>query len=154
MKLLDLFSGAGGAAQGYHQAGFEVMGVDIKRQPNFPFSFIQADALDMLDDLEFLQQFDVIAASPPCQAYSIMRAVSARHGRPHPQLIEPVRAKLEKTGLPYVIENVIGAPLKNAVVLCGAMFGLRTYRHRLFESNLLLLSSACRHLHKAKTCRQ
>lgn len=154
MKLLDLFCGAGGAAQGYHQAGFDVTGVDIKHQPRYPFSFIQADALGMLDDTEFLQQFDVIHASPPCQPYSIMKAVTARHGRQHPQLIEPVREKPDRAGLPYVIENVIGAPMKNAIVLCGAMFGLRTYRHRIFESNLLLLSSPCKHLHNHKTAKQ
>lgn len=154
MKLLDLFCGAGGAAMGYHRAGFEVMGVDINRQPRYPFSFLQADALAMLDDCDFLRQFDVIHASPPCQAYSITKAVTAKYGREHPKLIEPVREKLAQTGRWYVIENVMGAPLRCAIVLCGAQFGLRTYRHRVFESNLLLLSSPCKHLHKAKTCRQ
>lgn len=152
MKLLDLFCGAGGAAMGYHRAGFDVVGVDINRQPRYPFSFLQADALAMLDDAEFLQQFDVVHASPPCQAYSIMRAVTGQ--KDHPRLIEPIREKLEKAGPIWVIENVMGSPLRWAIVLCGAQFGLRTYRHRAFESNVLLLSSPCKHLHKLKTGRQ
>lgn len=132
-KLLDLFCGAGGAGAGYRQAGFEVVGVDIRPQPNYPFRFIQADALKL--DPKFMATFDAIHASPPCQSYSDL---AKRNGNGHewPRLIEPVREMLVDTGLPYVIENVDGAPLRNPAVLCGTMFkGLRVIRHRLFESN-------------------
>lgn len=132
-KLLDLFCCAGGAAVGYWRAGFEVTGVDIYPQPNYPFEFVQADALAL--DGDFLQGFDAIHASPPCQAYSDL---AARNGNADdwPQLIEPVRELLKSTGLPYVIENVDGAPLEDPAVLCGTMFSeLRVLRHRLFETN-------------------
>ncbi len=131
--LLDLFCCAGGSAMGYSQAGFEVIGVDIDPQPRFPFQFIQADALQLRP--KFLALFDAIHASPPCQSYSDL---AKRNGNGHmwPRLIEPVREMLIRTGLPYVIENVEGAPLINPTVLCGTMFpGLRVLRHRLFESN-------------------
>lgn len=132
-KLLDLFCCAGGAAMGYHRAGFDVVGVDIRDQPNYPFDFIQGDALD-LDD-SFMAQFDAIHASPPCQAYSVT-AKRTGMGSNWPTLIGPTRRTLQETGLPYVIENVVGAPLKNPVVLCGTMFpNLRVIRHRLFEAN-------------------
>lgn len=136
MKLLDLFCCSGGAGMGYALAGFDVTGVDIDPQPRYPFKFIQADVLDL--PLDFLMQFDVIHASPPCQAYSLAQRINKNS---HPELIEPVRAMLKASGKPYVIENVEGAPLHNPVLLCGAMFaGLRTYRHRLFESNVPLIS--------------
>ena len=130
MKLLDLFSGAGGAAVGYHRAGFEVTGVDIVHQPRYPFTFIQADALTFP-----LAGFDAIHASPPCQGYS--RQANCRPGLKdrYPRLIEPVRDRLRESGLPYVIENVEGAPLENPRMLCGWMFGYPVYRHRLFETN-------------------
>lgn len=137
-RILDLFCCAGGAATGYVNAGFEVVGVDIAPQPNFPFDFYQADALTL--DPEFLASFDAIHASPPCQSYSDL---AKRNGNGHmwPRLIEPVREMLIRTGLPYIIENVEGAPLLNPVILCGTMFpGLRVLRHRLFEANFLLLS--------------
>lgn len=133
MKLLDLFCCAGGAALGYHRAGFDVTGIDINPQPNYPFVFFQGSALELPD--EFLMQFDAIHASPPCQSYSDL---AKRNGNADawPRLVEPVREMLEKTGLPYVIENVEGAPLENPIVLCGTMFpGLRVIRHRLFETN-------------------
>jgi DNA (cytosine-5)-methyltransferase 1 len=136
-KLLDLFCCAGGVAAGYARAGFEVVGVDIKPQRNFPFEFVQADALTL--PMGFLQSFDAIHASPPCQSYSDL---AKRNGNAHewPRLIEPVREMLIKTGKPYVIENVEGAPLLNPAVLCGTMFkGLRVLRHRLFESNFLII---------------
>jgi DNA (cytosine-5)-methyltransferase 1 len=137
-RLLDLFCGAGGVAVGYSRAGFEVIGVDLRPQPNFPFQFIQADALSM--NAEFLASFDAIHASPPCQAYSDL-AKRNRNGDKWPKLIEPVRGMLSETGLPYVIENVEGAPLRNPTVLCGTMFkGLRVIRHRLFESNFFIMS--------------
>jgi len=130
-RLLDLFCCAGGASTGYARAGFEVVGVDIERQPHYPFPFIRCDVLDM--DPRFLATFDVIAASPPCQSYTdLARRNNTVHK--HPRLIEPVRAMLKSVGRPYIIENVEGAPLLNPVVLCGTMFPpLRVLRHRLFE---------------------
>ncbi len=136
LRLLDLFCGAGGAAVGYHQMGFEVVGVDIAPQPNFPFAFIQADVLGLQP--AFLAAFDAIHASPPCQAYSDLAARN-RNGDAWPKLIEPVRDMLVAIGKPYVIENVEGAPLRDYVVLCGTMFpGLRVLRHRLFEANFAM----------------
>lgn len=135
-RLLDLFCCAGGAAMGYRRAGFDVVGVDITNQPNFPFEFIQADALSL--SMKFLKSFDVIHASPPCQSYSDL-AKRNKNAHEWPRLIEPTRNLLQRTGLPYVIENVEGAPIKNPIVLCGTMFpGLRVIRHRLFESNVAL----------------
>ncbi len=133
-RILDLFCCAGGAAMGYYRAGFDVVGVDIDPQPNYPFAFIQADALTLDSDL--LDSFDAIHASPPCQSYSDL---AKRNGNAHewPRLIEPVREMLVRTGKPYIIENVEGAPLIDPVVLCGTMFeDLRVIRHRLFESDL------------------
>ncbi|MDE8346938.1 MAG: DNA cytosine methyltransferase [Acidocella sp.] len=136
-KLLDLFCCAGGAAKGYQDAGFEVVGVDIDPQPNFPYRFIQSDALSLSS--EFLGRFDAIHASPPCQAYSDL-AKRNRNADAWPRLIDPVRDMLIKTGLPYIIENVEGAPLQNPVILCGTMFpGLRVLRHRLFETNFSVI---------------
>ncbi|MGV9673359.1 DNA cytosine methyltransferase [Gordonia sp. NPDC003504] len=135
-RLLDLFCCAGGAGMGYYRAGFEVVGVDLDPQPNYPFEFIQADALAL--DRDFLGEFDAIHASPPCQSYSDL---AKRNGNGHtwPRLIEPVRNMLVATGLPWIIENVEGAPLIAPVVLCGTMFDeLRVIRHRLFESNVEL----------------
>lgn len=138
LKLLDLFCCQGGASAGYVNAGFLVHGVDIDPQPRYPYPFTQADALTHLADLirtGDIGQYHAVHASPPCQAHSNAQRIQ---GRDHPELIEPVRELLDQTGLPYVIENVPGAPLKDPMELCGAMFGLRTYRHRLFESNVPL----------------
>lgn len=126
-KLLDLYSGAGGAAYGYHLAGFEdITGVDIAPQKHYPFRFVQADALEYL--AEHRREYDAIHASPPCQAY-----VDSANKSKHPRLIEPTRECLRQSGLPWVIENVDCAPLVNPLLLCGTMFGLRVIRHRLFE---------------------
>jgi len=134
-KLLDLFCGAGGAAMGYERAGFEVVGVDIKPQPHYPFEFHQADALSYP-----LDGFNVIHASPPCQAY-----VNLSNGK-HPKLIEPIRTRLQNNRTLYVIENVCSAPLENPILLCGSHFGLGVRRHRLFESpGLFLLNPDCNH---------
>lgn len=136
-RLLDLFCGAGGASEGYARAGFEVVGVDIAPQPHYPFEFVQADALDVLagtaSGLRFRNfRIDAIHASPPCQRFSSM---TGRWGREeeHPDLIWPIREMVASTGLPYVIENVVGAPLENPICLCGRSFGLPVRRHRLFE---------------------
>lgn len=140
-RLLDLFCGAGGASVGYYRAGFEVVGMDIKTQRHYPFAFIQADALNLSIDLE---KFDAIHASPPCQAYS---AATPRQAKSHhPDLIPHVRNLLENSRKAYVIENVVGSPLKG-IILCGTMFGLKDEseniwlrRHRVFESSILLMS--------------
>jgi DNA (cytosine-5)-methyltransferase 1 len=135
-RLLDLFCGAGGAAMGYHRAGFEVVGVDIKPQPHYPFEFHQADALTYP-----LDGFDAYHASPPCQAYSVTR----NRSKDYPDLVGVTRQVLACTCKPYVIENVMGAPLRNPIKLCGSSFLLNVWRHRLFESNILLLRPQCRH---------
>ena len=129
MKLLDLFCGAGGCGMGYHRAGFEVVGVDINPQPNYPFAFVQGDALNPPVDL---QSFDVIHASPPCQRYS--SAVLIKNRSKHPNYIQQVRTMLQASGKFYVIENVPGSPLKNPMKLCGTMFVLNVVRHRLLET--------------------
>ncbi|MGI5223013.1 DNA cytosine methyltransferase [Nocardia sp. CA-290969] len=131
MRLLDLFCKEGGASMGYHQAGFEVVGVDIDPQPRYPFEFHQGDALAFL--IAHGDEFDAFAASPPCQAHSNAQRIQ---GREHHDFIREVRGLFRAFGKPYVIENVPGAPLLDPIELCGAMFpGLRTYRHRLFETN-------------------
>ena len=135
--LLDLFCCAGGAAKGYEEAGFDIFGVDIVPQPNYPFGMIVADVMTLPP--AFFDEFDAIHASPPCQAYSDL---AARNGNADdwPQLVEPVRDLLQSSGKPYVIENVEGAPLIDYVVLCGTMFpGLRVLRHRLFEANFRIV---------------
>jgi DNA (cytosine-5)-methyltransferase 1 len=137
-RLLDLFCCAGGAGAGYVQAGFDVVGVDIDPQPNYPFPFVQTDALKL--DPKFISTFDAIHASPPCQSYSDL---AKRNGNADawPRLIDPVREVLVRSELPYIIENVEGAPLRNPIVLCGTMFkGLRVLRHRLFETNFPILT--------------
>ena len=114
---------------GYHRAGFdEIVGVDIKPQPRYPFEFVQADAMTYP-----LDGFDAIHASPPCQAYSVM--ASCRPENAYPDLVAAVRERVDGV---YVIENVIGAPLRDPVVLCGQMFGLDLYRHRGFESSVAI----------------
>ena len=138
MRLLDLFCGAGGAGMGYHRAGFEVVGVDLDPQPLYPFEFHQADALGVLDwGWPVLGSFDAIHASPPCQGYTTM---NNRWGSDSPQLIDVVRDRLHECGLPWVIENVVGAKphMRSPMTLHGGMFGLDLYRPRLFESNVLL----------------
>lgn len=155
MRLLDLFCGAGGAAMGYYRAGFdEIVGVDIEPQKHYPFTFMQADAMTYP-----LDGFDAIHASPPCQHYSLF---SRNLGRAHlhPDLVAPVRERLTASGLPFIIENVEGAPLHNPVTLCGSSFGLEIdidgqqchlRRHRLFESNVWLWSTQCQHVGPAVT---
>lgn len=127
MRLLDLFCGAGGAAMGYHRAGFdEVVGVDIDLQPDYPFMFVQGNALR--PPLR-LTDFDFIHASPPCQRFSRI----TREPGLWPDLVDATRQMLDHSGVPYIIENVPGAPLRRDVQLCGSMFGLDVQRHRVFE---------------------
>lgn len=127
-RLLDLFCGAGGCSVGYASSGFDVVGVDIVPQPRYPFEFHQSDAMEYP-----LVGFDVIHASPPCQRYT---QLGTREDLGHyPDLVDLVRRMLQVNATPWVIENVPGSPLRNPVVLCGGMFGLRSYRHRLFESS-------------------
>lgn len=140
-RLLDLYCGAGGAGMGYHQAGFEVIGVDIEPQPNYPFKLIQADVIGLTPE-QIVGRFDVIHASPPCLAHSNISKVSLND---HQDLIPETRELLEAAGLPYVIENVVGAPLIDPTMLCGSSFGLRLQRHRLFESSVPLPELSCEH---------
>ena len=132
-RLLDLFSGAGGAGMGYHRAGFDVTGVDISPQPRYPFEFIQADALEVLADPAFLARFDAIHASPVCKGYSVSSLSHRVRGRTYPDQIGPARDLLEASGLPWVIENVPRAPLRPDYRLCGCMFGLRSRHHQLIR---------------------
>lgn len=146
-RLLDLFCGAGGAAQGYHRAGFTVVGVDINPQPNYPFEFHQADATTF--DLD---GFDAVHASPPCQDHSPLSALVGEHGTGW--MLHHTINRLHACGLPYVVENVMGAALdrRRSIVLCGEMFGLRTIRHRRFEPSPGLVLTAPPHRpHTART---
>lgn len=182
-RMLDLFSGAGGAARGYANAGFEVVGVDTMHQPRYPYVFLQDDALRVLEELVetgryripraqrtsevgvkffgylHLADFDAIHASPPCQGYSLMSNCRPGLAETYPKLIEPTRELLEKTGLPYVIENVVGAKddMRDPITLCGTMFSLWTkepvplelQRHRLFETNWPMQRMlACSHVYR------
>lgn len=133
MRVLDLFCGAGGAGKGYSLAGFDVIGVDIKPQPSYPFKFIQADALEYCE--AHGAEFDLVHASPPCQRWSIGDRPHKSAER-HPDLIAPFRDLIRPMGVPFVIENVVGAPLIQPYMLCGTMFGLKVFRHRLFETLL------------------
>lgn len=158
LPMLDVFCCAGGAAMGYHRAGFEMYGIDIDPQPRYPFWFHQGDAIEVLRTLlagrgvEFtrlghsprtmtLSMFAAAHGSPPCQAYSAMKHMP--DAKVHPELIEPTRDLFNALGLPWVIENVSGAPLLDATTLCGSMFGLGAsgfslQRHRQFESSIPL----------------
>lgn len=144
-RLLDLFCGAGGAGMGYHRAGFEVVGVDLKPQPNYPFEFIQADALEHV--AEHGHGFDAIHASPPCQAYTHARHLGNRGRKDHARLIPAVRDLLVASRLPYVIENVEAAAseLVDPYILCGSAFALDVQRHRMFETNFPMMVPGCQH---------
>ena len=150
MRALDLFCGAGGASVGLHRAGFEVVGVDIKDQPRYPFEFVRADALNVtrwLGVSAWSPGFDFVWASPPCQRYSDL-AYRNGNADEHPDLIEQTRELLKGIGLPYVIENVEGAPLSDPVTICGTALGLgvvgwRLRRHRCFEANFPIEVPPC-----------
>jgi len=137
-KALDLFCGAGGAGMGLHRAGFEVTGVDIVKQPRYPFAFVQADALAPPVRLE---DFDLIWASPPCQHYSWASGKARNRGKVYPDLIQPTQDILRAWGGKYVIENVVpaGRRLREPFTLCGLTFGLGVVRHRVFETNFFVL---------------
>jgi DNA (cytosine-5)-methyltransferase 1 len=136
---------------GYAMAGFEVTGIDVKHGRRYPFTYIRGDVRDYLHK-EFLDQFDVVAASPPCQTHSSTKHLRVAQGKSTDKIdmIPEVREALIASGKPYVIENVPGAPLINPVQLCGSAFGLKVRRHRLFESNLELQGSACFHKEQGK----
>lgn len=147
-KAISLFCSAGGDSRGLYEAGFDVVGVDILPQKNYPYAFVQGDALQAI-----LTGADFVWASPPCQGYSDLKDM--HNAKEHAKLIEPVRAKLKRWGGLYCIENVEGAPLRNPVTLCGSMFNLgvnpephkfyQLRRHRLFETNFPLPQPKCVH---------
>ena len=130
LKCVDLFCGGGGASMGYFRAGFDVVGIDLHPQPEYPFEFVQQDALSV-----DLSPYDLVVASPPCQKYSNSWARSKHSHKDYPDLIDATRMYIESFNKPYVIENVQGAgkELSEPVKLCGTMFGLKVFRHRLFE---------------------
>jgi len=146
VRLLDLFCCAGGAGEGYRRAGFDVTGVDINPQPRNPHRFIQGDALEYL--AAHGHEYDAIHASPPCQAHTAMKTMW--NAKDHDDLIPATRELLQKSGKPWIMENVPGAPMDNPVLLCGSMFGLgvgdaELRRHRLFECSFFVMAPPCQH---------
>jgi DNA (cytosine-5)-methyltransferase 1 len=147
-KLIDPFCCAGGASMGYHRAGFDVVGIDLHPQPNYPFEFIQGDAIEYLSDLDFMSQFDAAAGSPPCQGYSRMTRCRPGLADEYPKLIDAVRDCYRTWGGPWIIENVEGSGLAGqddlfgayGVMLCSCMFGRELYRPRWFEASFPLPS--------------
>jgi DNA (cytosine-5)-methyltransferase 1 len=143
-KLLDFCCKAGGASMGYHMAGYEVTGVDIEPQPRYPFEFHQDDftKITRAKARKIAARYDAIAISPPCQGYSVTKSFS---GTSKLMLVPEARQLCEWIGLPYIIENVVGAPLLDPVQVCGSGLGMRVRRHRLFESNIALRGVDCEH---------
>ena len=153
MKVLDLYCGAGMAGDGYCQAGFVVVGWDISPQPSYPYEFHQGSALDVLRDREYLQSFDLIHASPPCQAHTRAKHLRDAQGGKSKfgDLLTPTLALLRDCGVPWVVENVQGAPgMDGAVIECGSAYGLKVRRHRLFLASLPLAGSGCKHREQGK----
>lgn len=150
MKMLDLFCGAGGATRGYQRAGFVVTGIDLKHGRRYVGDeYIRGDVMEYLDP-DFLGKFDFVHASPPCQSFSITKNLRNAQGGKLKEtggdLLEPVREALDAAQVPYVIENVVQAPLLDPIILCGSMFGLKVRRHRAFETNMkLTLDKVCDH---------
>jgi DNA (cytosine-5)-methyltransferase 1 len=151
VRILDLFCGAGGAAMGLHRVfpDAEIVGVDIVKQPHYPFDFVQCDWREALATMPGMwertdPQELFIWSSPPCQRYSTMTKKWGREEE-HPDFIAELLEELTAMEAPYVIENVPGAPLHDPVLLCGSMFGLKVRRHRLFECSFPVLSPSCNH---------
>jgi len=140
LRCLDLFCCAGGAGVGIRRAGFEVVGVDIAPQPEYPFEFVQGNALEA-----DLSGFDFVWASPPCQCFTKYGNCRPNLADKYEDLIEATRQKLTAWGGAWIMENVVGAPLRNPITLCGSMFGLDVRRHRIFESSLTLKAGTCNH---------
>jgi DNA (cytosine-5)-methyltransferase 1 len=149
-RVLDLFCGAGGASMGYAKAGYEVVGMDIKHGKRYPFEYIRRDVMTLRP--EDLEGFDLIHASPPCQTYSVTKHLRVAQGKSTSKqdLLAQVRSLLVVSDIPYVIENVKGAPLIDPVQLCGSAFGLKVRRHRLFESSMPLKGTECHHSQQGK----
>lgn len=147
-RLLDAFCCAGGASKGYHDAGFDVIGIDKEEQPNYPYEFVKGDAVQLLADRGFMAQFDAAHASPPCQRKSKMTNCRPGLAATYPDLIGPVHERLVRWGGPWILENVEGSGLPgqddlfgaHGVVLCGTMFGRELYRHRWFRGSFPLRS--------------
>lgn len=151
-RLLDLYCCGGGASMGYWLAGFDVVGVDVRNQPRYPFSFVQRDALAALQDREFMSQFHAVHASPPCQLHTQLKYLRAARGLVHTDRdwIAETRHWLDEWGGLYIIENVPNAPIRNNATLCGTQFGLQwggkqLQRHRWFEANFRISRPGCRH---------
>ena len=136
LRLFDGYCGAGGAGMGYSRAGFVVTGADHNAQPHYPFAFERRDVLSYTPQ-ELRERFDALHGSPPCQRYSEAAKFHGNSGD-HPDLVEPTRALFKASGLPWVIENVVGAPIRADVMLCGTQFGLRIAKHRGFECSFPL----------------
>jgi DNA (cytosine-5)-methyltransferase 1 len=149
-RVLDLFCGAGGASMGYAKAGYEVVGMDIKHGKRYPFEYIRRDVMTLRP--EDLEGFDLIHASPPCQTYSVTKHLRVAQGKSTSKqdLLAQVRSLLVVSEIPYVIENVKGAPLIDPIQLCGSAFGLKVRRHRLFESSMELRGTDCHHKEQGK----
>lgn len=150
MRLLDLFCGAGMASDGYALAGFvDIVGIDINNQPNYPYEFIKTDAMEVLKDTNYLSDFDLIHASPPCQAHTRAKHLRNAQGKKskYDDLLTPTITLLRNQQTPWVVENVPGAPgMEAAAIECGSAYGLGVRRHRLFLSDLIpLISSGCDH---------
>jgi len=152
--LLDLFCGIGGAATGYHRAGFDVIGVDWKPMSEYPFPIFRADAIEFgVPEYINGMKVDAVHASPPCKRFSTLSKSLGYDS--HTDLLTPTREMLSKLSIPWIIENVPGAPMRNPIILCGSMFDLRIergylQRHRLFESNVLLMvPGPCNHTGQA-----
>lgn len=150
LTVLDAFCCQGGAGMGYYLAGFDVVGIDVADQPRYPFAFVPGDAVAFIT--EHGHRFGLVHGSPPCQRYTRCQKI---RGREHPDLIAPIRSAMQSTGRPWVIENVAEAraELRSPVELCGAAFGLRTYRHRLFETGGFTLASLPHPAHAAPTAK-
>lgn len=142
MRVLDLFCCSGGASEGLHHAGFAVHGIDREEQPEYPFPFTRGDVLNLAP--AELRRFDLVWASPPCQAFTAYKRRKA-HVRPALNFIPETRELLRAAGVPYIIENVPGAPLESPVTLCGSMFGLDVRRHRIFETSFPVAQPECHH---------